>query len=329
MNIRVGNTLFILISLFILPSCYLSDQASGQFDLIWNQSSLDIAIEKETNPKYKKLLKLIPQIKQFGEKSLKLTETENYNGYFATKNEGITFVVTASDKYRLKEYTWWFPLVGTIPYKGYFKKADAVKLDKELREEGFDTWLFAAPAYSTLGWFKDPVTTPMLRRGMFSLVDTILHEMTHATIYVKNQGDFNEQLATFVGTVGAEEFFHANKILSEQQLKKISQQRAKSEQFNFTVNSFIPKFSALYQQKLKPQEMAEKKRTLFNELFVALSKIYPSLSKKNWKFNNARLLQFKRYQQKSKLFVNYWEQSGHSWTVFWELIRQHIKKQGW
>ncbi|MCP4297857.1 MAG: aminopeptidase [Proteobacteria bacterium] len=326
------KSLFILITILILltlQGCYLSDQAAGQFDLIWNQVPIPSYLKAEVNLEQRQLLSLVPEVKQYGETVLSLKETENYDGYFKTRQEGITFVVTASHRFRLEPYTWWFPIIGSVPYKGYFDKKNAIELKEQLERDGYDTWLFAAPAYSTLGWFKDPVTTPMLRAGAFSLVETILHEMSHTTLYVDDQGDFNEQLASFVGNLGAEQFFRQKGILSVKQLRDVKEKKRRAASFNQRVLSFIPRFQSVYEQETSIDQIQKKKTALFEELINNISEIYPKVPRENWQFNNARLLQFRRYRSNAELFEEFWLKSGQDWKTFWSLVRKYIKNKDW
>jgi predicted aminopeptidase len=102
---------------------------------------------------------------------------------------------------------FWFPIVGRVPYKGFFDVARAAREADRLRADGLDVCVVPVPAYSTLGWFADPVTGPMLRGGAGALVETVLHELVHATVFVADDADFNEGVATFVGQEGAVRFF--------------------------------------------------------------------------------------------------------------------------
>ncbi len=328
-NKKLLSFFIIILTLLTLQGCYLSDQAVGQFDLIWNQVPIASFIKTEVNQEHKQLLSLVPEVKRYGETVLSLKETENYNGYFETRQEGITFVVTASHRFRLEPYTWWFPIIGSVPYKGYFNKIKAIELKEQLERDGYDTWLFAAPAYSTLGWFKDPVTTPMLKTGTFSLVETILHEMSHTTLYVDDQGDFNEQLASFVGNLGAEQFFRQKDLLSKKQMRDVKEKKQRAANFNRWVLSFIPRFLALYEQESSTEQAQKKKTALFEELIGGISEIYPKIPRENWQFNNARLLQFRRYKPNSELFEEFWLKSGQDWRTFWSLVRKYIKDKNW
>ena len=106
-------------------------------------------------------------------------------------------------------HTWWFPIAGRVPYRGYFDRADALALAAELEREGFDTYTRPSVAFSTLGWFDDPLLSNLLRLAPERLVEVVLHELLHNTIYLSGQTAFNESYASFVGARGAIDFFAA------------------------------------------------------------------------------------------------------------------------
>jgi predicted aminopeptidase len=115
----------------------------------------------------------------------------------------VAYVVSAAPKDDLVPYLWRFPIVGSFPYKGFFRIEDARKQRNILESEGYDAFLSGAAAFSALGWFSDPLYSSMLEMDQIQLVYTILHEMVHGTVYFPSHADFNEQLATFVGWNGA------------------------------------------------------------------------------------------------------------------------------
>ena len=319
----------ILIGLvFAFQGCYIVKQGLGQFDLRFKQVSIDEAVANEKNPRYQQLLAVVPAIKAFAVENLQLEDNGNYTGYFSTGKKGISFAVTACRKDKLIPYTWWFPIVGSVPYKGFFSEEDALELESELRGEGFDTWVFAAPAYSSLGWFKDPVTTPMLRQGYYNLVETIIHEMTHTTLYVKGNGDFNEQLASFVGKKGAMLYFRETGSLSRKELERIKKKQNRNIVFARTVQNYSKVLEKLYMNSKSLEETLRKRETVFSGLIDEIVFIYPDIPRENWKFNNARLLQYVRYQAEIPLFRELWHESGGNWSRFWKLVDMYLEKQG-
>jgi predicted aminopeptidase len=114
--------------------------------------------------------------------------------------------LTASEKFQLKAFTWRFPLLGTVSYKGFFNFEKGKREAEALKNKNYDVEYSSVSAWSTLGWFRDPVFSGMLRRNSGQLAELIIHEMTHATLYLKSSVDFNENLASAVGETGAEKF---------------------------------------------------------------------------------------------------------------------------
>lgn len=187
--------------------CYVLKQAGGQLDVLLNSRSVEeMLVDPSVSQTTRDKLRLIGEIKEFGEREMGLAPSANYTTFYDTAGRPITYVVTACPKDSFRPYTWWFPIVGEVPYKGFFNRDDAVAEAAALREEGYDVSLGSAAAYSTLGWFKDPVLSTMLDYPAEQLAALILHELTHGTIYLPGGADFNEGLASFVGWQGALEF---------------------------------------------------------------------------------------------------------------------------
>ncbi|MEO7083389.1 MAG: aminopeptidase, partial [Gemmatimonadaceae bacterium] len=115
---------------------------------------------------------------------------------------------------RLASYTWWFPIVGSVPYKGYFDFAAAEVAAKEMNDAGFDVYLRPSPAFSTLGWFNDPLLSTSLGSDSIDLANTVIHELTHNTFYAGGQAVFNESFANFVGARGSAWFFRSRGSLA-------------------------------------------------------------------------------------------------------------------
>jgi predicted aminopeptidase len=309
-----------------LPGCYLLKQGKGQIDLRCAQIPISEAVKQEPNPEYRQLLKEIPEIKKFAETRLLLNKSDNFTGYYKTEESGVSYVVTASSKTALKAFTWWFPIIGSVPYKGYFNKADALQLKADLKSKGYDTYLFAAPAYSTLGWFRDPVTTPMIRRGRYNLVSTIIHEMTHETLFVPGAEAFNEQLAMFVERIGSLQYFKEIKGFNQKQLTLLDERVKESGAFAEIVRRSIPEFEELYDKNLSKNDVLIEREKLFDKLKTRISQEIPGLPAKAYEFNNARLMQYRRYSPESPVLENIWISSGKDWKRFWTGVRKYVEQ---
>lgn len=260
----------------------------------------------------KKKLQLAIDAKKFGEDELGLKKNSNYDSYVKLDRPYVSYVVSAAKKDRLEPHLWSFPIVGSIPYKGFFNPDDAKAEAKTLREKGFDTYVRGVSAYSTLGWFDDPILSSMLRYSDYDLVNTIIHESVHATLYIKSQADFNERLATYIGNIGADLFFARRE---GDQSPTLKQARAESEDdklFSEFISGEIDALKAWYTDN-------EKAASIDNELFLARrdlkfsdiaerfeSKIKPRLKSERYaknltqslspeNLNNARLLAWKLY----------------------------------
>jgi predicted aminopeptidase len=154
-------------------------------------------------------LRLVLDARKFAVERLGLRAGESFTTYSRLDRDTLVLVLAAAYRDRLEAYRWWFPVVGRLPYKGFFDPAAAHRARDQFRQRGFDTYLRPSSAFSTLGWFNDPLLSTTLRADTLDLVNTVIHELTHNTIFVKSQAEFNESFASFVGTYGASEFFRS------------------------------------------------------------------------------------------------------------------------
>jgi predicted aminopeptidase len=186
---------------------YGISQAKGQLTIVWNARPVE---EYLADPHYpdtlKQKLRLIEEVRAFAIDSLGLRDTRNYKTLYDQKGKEVMWVVTASERFRLQPYYWKFPILGSVPYKGFFNEESARKQAEALEAQGWDVNVRNPGGWSTLGWFTDPILSKMLERDVGDLASLIIHEMVHATIFVKDSVDFNENLASFIGDRGAEVF---------------------------------------------------------------------------------------------------------------------------
>ncbi|MBR4327983.1 MAG: aminopeptidase [Bacteroidales bacterium] len=183
---------------------YGIEQGLGQLEMVRNAVPIDdLLADPEYPDSLKQKLLLIKEIRRYAIDSLHLTDSKNYNAVYDLKGRPTAYVVQACEKYRIKKYLWDFPVVGKLPYKGFFDEEDAKKEVAWLEKKGYDTRIAHPSGWSTMGWFTDPVLSTMLRRSEGELAELIIHELTHSTVFVKNNSELNENIADYVGENGA------------------------------------------------------------------------------------------------------------------------------
>lgn len=168
-----------------------------------------------------------------------------YTDYAAWPGDRVVTALVATEPRRIEPAGFWFPVIGRMPYKGFFDPARAEREAAGLRERGLETCLVPVPAYSTLGWLEDPVTQPMLRRGAGSFVETLLHELVHATAFVAGDADWNEGVATFIGEEASLRFFATR---SEAELARERSRIEDERAVGRVVSQLRERIAALYEE---------------------------------------------------------------------------------
>jgi predicted aminopeptidase len=199
----------VLLALTALPGCYLSHLAAGQLRLLHAARPIDrVVADPETPPAVRDALGLVAPTLAFA-RGLGLEVGRQYRSYAAWPGDRVVTAVVATRPGSVEPAGFWFPIVGRVPYESFFDRDRARREADHLRAAGLDVCEVPVPAYSTLGWFADPVTGPLVRSGPGFLVETLIHELVHATVFVPGDADFDEGVATFIGQEGAVRFFES------------------------------------------------------------------------------------------------------------------------
>jgi predicted aminopeptidase len=204
---KASATGALLLALLAAPGCYYAHLAAGQARLLLARRSLDAALaDPSLDSDLRERLALVREVRAFAP-GLGLRLGGQYTSYAAWPGDRVVTSVVATRPGEIEPAPFRFPIVGEVPYKGFFDPARADAEAAKLRARGLDVCVVPVPAYSTLGWFDDPVTTPLLRLAPGRLVETLLHELVHANVFAASAARFNEGVATFVGQEAALRFF--------------------------------------------------------------------------------------------------------------------------
>jgi predicted aminopeptidase len=162
------------------------------------------------SPLVRRKLQIVLDARAYAHDWLGLEAKESFTTFTQLRSDTLVLVLSGVYPDALKQKTWWFPIVGTVPYKGYFDAGRAKRAAEDLKRDGFDVYLRPASAFSTLGWFNDPLVSTTLRADSIDLVETVIHELTHNTYYAPGGATFNESFANFVGARGSAAFFRSH-----------------------------------------------------------------------------------------------------------------------
>lgn len=297
--------------------------AYSQADLLRRRVPIEDALkDPHLTAEQKAKLVLAQEARVFAESDLGLAHTKNYTTYVQLDAPYVTWVVSAAPKDELTHFLWHYPLVGSMPYKGFFDPKSAEDQAADLRADGLDTYIRSVTAYSTLGWFKDPVLSSMLGYKDYDLVSAIIHETTHATVFIKSEADFNERLATFIGNKGAEAFYLKREGAQGATLRKMNDDAEDERLFGEFISRELDSLEAWYKER-KGTPIAEADRLAriqqIQSRFVA--EVKPRLRApqdfarfEKSELNNARLLTYRLYFQDLSQFQKVFDKLGRDFS---------------
>lgn len=283
---------------------YLARAAIGQFELLADRQPIDEVLGTDTfTGTERERLSQVARIKAFGLR-IGLAPSGSYEAVSPHWRRTIWNVSSCSPT-RFQNRSWWFPIVGRVPYLGYFDEGVARREAAELARRGDDVYVRTAGAYSTLGWFNDPVLPGMLRYTEADLADTILHEMTHATLWVPGSVSFNESLASFVGEISADRYLIDTYGVESEQVANARAIQARRDALRDVLHQVNRELDALYQNAAltNAEKKNEKARVLATiPLRIARLNLQDGAKATAWaqreQWNNARLLQFRTYNRR-------------------------------
>ncbi len=326
----------LLIALAVaLPGCggslqYVLVQGCGQFDMIAHSRPIaDVLARDNLDDETRHKLTLVVQARDFARDTLGLSVHDSFQLYHDTGGGPVAYNLSASRQDRLEPFTWSFPIAGRLDYLGFFAQADAEAAAADLREQSYDTYIYPVAAYSTLGWFPDPVQSTLLAEWDGDLVDTVIHELAHNTVYSDGNSPFNESLATFIGQTGAELFYAQQGEAGQTTIALLRQRHADTVLLNAWLLDLYNDLNAYYARDLPAEEKLAGRDAVFQaarDRFVA--EVQPQLSEPDryagWSrlpTNNAFVLLNRRYNLDLDVFAAAYAQTGGSFAAFLNLLR--------
>lgn len=287
---------------------YLWQLAKGQVALLWKAKPIDEVIAKgNLSDDQREKLELVQAIRLFARNEIGLETSQNYTTFVDIGSGPVSWNLVVCPKDKLEPLRWSYPVVGTVPYRGYFDRDKAQKARDEFDAKGYDTYLRPVSAYSTLGWFSDPILSTMLRYSEGTLADLIIHELTHATVWIEDDATFNESLASFVGETGALLWLVTKYGEQSDAVQLVVAGREDGAVFRKFMHGISTRLDSLYQLEMPLPETLAKREEIFQSARLQFESLplktdfyshFPS-----WQLNNARVALYRVYQERTDIFA--------------------------
>jgi predicted aminopeptidase len=315
------------------PGYYLQ-AISGQWKLMHARQDIQSLLnDPATSPELSKQLQLANRIKTFSQDSLDLPSDGSYTSYVAVNGDAIVWNVVATDEFSLEAKRWCFPVAGCVPYRGFFKQQKARDSAARLLKKGKDVHVSPVAAYSSLGWFNDPLLSTMLFGSESRLAAFLFHELAHQRLYVKDDGEFNEGYASFVEETGLKAWLEAGH--RETGLQQWRQGQLAAKDFRNLVDHVREQLNDLYRSD-QPELV---KRELKAGIFGSFSDSLETLRVNKWQgkryfaswsenpLNNARFALYNTYEGSHCAFRKLWLEAGRDAKMFHRLAEQKSRLQ--
>ena len=276
------NPVLLLLCAFLLAgsgcqtATYYCQAARGQAQMVFGQKRISSMVENSEVPeKLKNKLQLVLDLREFSRAELKMDPDGNYLRYRDLNRKYVLWVVYTAPPLSVKLKTWWYPIAGKFTSRGFFKETDARNFADGLQKAGLDVYVGGAPAYSTLGWFNDPVLNTFINYSETDLAELLFHELAHHHLFIKGDATFNESFATAVAQIGVARWLetkHGGKQRDEYLAKCVSRH---------TLNELLAKSRNQLKELYASNKSLSEKREGKQELISVLKKDLISLSQSN------------------------------------------------
>ncbi|MDH4224249.1 MAG: aminopeptidase [Deltaproteobacteria bacterium] len=244
---------------------YYWQGAKGQWEILsHSRPILEVLEDPAVTPKEKERLKVVLQAQAVAISEMDYPDDIGYTTYAKLDRPQVSWVVVASHPLAIKAYLRCYPVLGCLSYRGYFKREEAEAFARELDSKGYDTFIRPVQAYSTLGWFEDPVVSPMLEGSALDLVRTVIHEQGHRIVFAPGDTNFNESFASFLELEGTRRYL--NRLNDPRMKNRLAAQVADEQRFQAILERGRAKLISLYAADLGVDEKRSAKQQIFREM---------------------------------------------------------------
>ncbi|TDV59870.1 aminopeptidase [Pseudomonas sp. LP_7_YM] len=321
-----------MLAILLISGCsslsYYTQLASGQLALLRAREPVaQVITDPQRDPNLRDHLLKSQQARDFASQHLHLPDNKSYRLYADIHRPYVVWNVFATGEFSLDPVTHCFPIAGCVAYRGYYSQGAARGEAALQKRDGKDVYVSGVEAYSTLGWFNDPIISSMMVWGDERLATLIFHELAHQRFYVKDDSEFNESYATFVEEEGTRQWRAERGMPAE----TASSETRRRDQLTRLVLHTRERLKALYAAPLAPQVMRQRKAAEFERLRVEYRQLRDSQWGGDKRFdswiyapmNNARLLPIGLYDQWVPAFERLFNQVNGAWPAFFDAV-EHL-----
>jgi predicted aminopeptidase len=324
---RIGAAVTALFLGGCAATAYLGQSISGEFDLLRRAQPIPgLVADQQTPPDLRARLQSVLRIRDFATRQLSLPDNDSYRRYTDVGRKFVVWNVFVAPELSSDLMTWCFPIAGCVAYRGYFREADAEEFAVTMRRQGYDVFVGGVPAYSTLGYFDDPVLSTFIQYPEAEVARLLFHELAHQLAYAKDDSTFNESFAVAVETEGLRRFLADAPAA---RVEAVNEATSRREDFSGLVSHAREQLIAAYATARDDAARREAKARIIDELQQA----YAVLKNGKWRgyggydswfangLNNAKLGSVAVYTARVPQFQALLASKGGNLAAFYEEVK--------
>ena len=304
---------------------YLWNAAAGQVQILCARTPIiEVLKEPDLDANWREKLQLVLRVQEFSRQDLSLDTGDSFQYFSAIDRDAAAYNVVAAPALSLNAHTYWFPIVGTVPYLGFFSRQEADEHAQKMEKQGLDVVVQEVAGYSTLGWFDDPLLSSQLAYSDYGLIRLVIHEAVHSTVWIPGSVPFNESLASFVEEEGSLAYI-ARDDANGSKRERLKRWKAEREQYRQLMHATASRLEHLYSSDGQKDDKLRTKERIIEEL-------KRDIAESSWKYldaealsgktyNNAHFLSYLAYSSGQRYFYDVFRECKEQWPCFLHRMR--------